>query len=107
MFLNSKCLIGRTSSPDLFFLAKQCKWEQYESDQTQLVFFGLSDFSVRLTSKEDVNKTESSLTEVSVGYCLAIKFSQRWVYSRIRTNSLGDDITLMNVSLKQMLILKT
>jgi len=41
-----------------------------------------------ISGKEDINKMESSLTEVAVGS--ATKFSQRWFYSQIRTNSLGD-----------------
>lgn len=53
----------------------------------QLVFVGLTVFACNIIV-ENMNKIESSLTEVTVGS--ATKFSQRWFYSQIRTNSLRE-----------------
>jgi len=38
-------LNGRTSSPSLFFLAKQSKWEQYENNRVWFIFVGLIVFA--------------------------------------------------------------
>lgn len=53
-------------SPCLFFLTKQIETEQYENNQTKLVFVGPTHLCL-VSGKEDMNKSESSLTEVTGG----------------------------------------